>query len=256
MKIISYSLYGNLKRYTDPLIYNASNLSTFYKGWVINVYHDDSVPKDILDFLKNNGVCLINISTTNFSNFAPKFWRFLPVFDDKNELVIFRDSDSVFTEREVALVNQWLESDFNFHIIRDHQLHISPILAGMFGIKRNYFKFFTQQLISHISLVKSNFYNADQIFLGDFIYKKVIRNTLIHTSYFAFFNENYVRINKSIEYNDFIGAIYTEKQNKIDLVLEYDFIIGLPFCCAKFLRYKVRPVLYLSYIYNLITNFK
>lgn len=248
MKIISYSLYGNMSRYIEPLIYNALNLSSFYNGWIIWVYHDDSVSVDTLNVLKANGVKLINISTTKFSTFGAKFWRFLPVFENDIEVVIFRDSDSVLTDREVKLVNEWIESDFDFHIIRDHQLHISPILAGMFGIKQRFFSDFSRQLTENKSLVLSNLYNSDQLFLGDVIYSKVIRNTLIHTSFFAFSNEKFVRINKSNDSNNFIGAIYIENQSKTDILLNYDFIIGVPFWVAKLMRYKVRPVLYLSYL--------
>ena len=52
MKIISYSLYGNNFRYTEPLILNAKNLSNFYPEWIIRVYHDDTVSNDVLLILK------------------------------------------------------------------------------------------------------------------------------------------------------------------------------------------------------------
>ena len=124
------------------------------------------------------------------------------------------------------------------------------------GIKKRFFELFSHELLNNKSLVISLHYNSDQIFIGDFIYHKVVSNTLIHTSFFAFFNERYIRINKSIESNNFIGSIYTERQNKTDVILHYNFMVGIPFWVAKFLRYKVRPVLYLSYLFNLIFKSK
>ena len=254
MKIISYTLYGNDIRYITPLILNAKNKNDYYPGWKIRVYHDDTVSKEVLIALSNNQVQLINVCQSEFHkyNFAPKFWRFLPIFENDIEVLIIRDSDSIFTDREVSLVNKWLETDFDFHIIRDHQLHMSPILAGMFGIKQSFFKLFSNQLSKHKLLVSSNLYNSDQIFLGDVIYNKVITNTLIHTSFFAFSNEKFIRINKSNDSNNFIGAIYIESKGKTNIILNYDFMIGIPFWVAKLMRYKVRPVLYLSLINNQI----
>jgi hypothetical protein len=255
MKIISYSLYGDLNRYIEPLIFNAINLDLFYSGWQIRVYHDSTVPFKILDELSSLGVKLIHIQSTEFANFGAKFWRFLPVFENDIEYLILRDSDSIFTTREVNLVQNWINSESNFHIIRDHELHISPILAGMFGIKKALFPFFKAQLYTNKLKVK-NSYNADQKFLADYIYLKIRNKSMIHTSHFAFFGEKYTRISKCIDPDNFIGAIYVNYKDEVNNLLKYDFIIGIPFWAAKLLRYKIRPVLYLSYFYNLILRIK
>jgi hypothetical protein len=254
MKVISYSLYGDLNRYIEPLLFNAKNLDLFYFGWQIRVYHDSSVPVDKLKLLDDLGVQLIDIKKTTFSHIGAKFWRFLPVFENNIEILVLRDSDSIFSQREVALVHDWENSNLNFHIIRDHALHISPILAGMFGVKKNLFCFFKDH-ISQNKLVLSNRYNADQQFLADYIYSKIRHNCMIHTSHFAFFGENYIRIGKSTKADDFIGAVYTNNIEENN-ILHYDFIVGIPFWGAKLLRYKIRPVLYLSYFFNLVLRLK
>ncbi|CAG0903904.1 unnamed protein product, partial [Darwinula stevensoni] len=45
------------------------------------------------------------------------------------------DSDSLILDRERAAVQEWLDSDFMFHIMRDHPGHYAYILAGLWGAK-------------------------------------------------------------------------------------------------------------------------
>lgn len=256
MKLISYTLYGNNLRYIEPLIINAKNINEFYNEWEIRVYYDKTVPAEIINILIQYNVKLIDINNTIYSDFAPKFWRFLPVFEDTYDLIIFRDSDSIFTQRETRYVNEWAESNFDFHILRDHNLHISPILAGMFGIKKNFFLLFRQQLLINKKLTHSKIYNADQLFLADYIYKKIIKNCLIHTSYFALYGEKFCKISKVKDSKEFIGSIYTEEKKETNTIIKYDFIIGIPFWLAKLLRYRIRPVLFTSYFFNKILKIK
>ena len=255
MNLISYSLYGSAFRYTEPLIWNSKNLNSFYNGWIIRVYHDDSVPTSVLKTLSENGVYLVNIKDTKFLYFAPKFWRFLPVFENDIEVLIVRDSDSIFSNREVSLVNEWYNSKTEFHILRDHQLHIAPILAGMFGIKKDFFQIFSAELLSRKSLITSKTYNADQIFLADYIYKKIRNNCTIHTSYFAFKDERFVRIMKTADISNFIGSVFIDNHEINNSFINYNFMIGVPFWFAKLLRYKIRPVLYLSFFFHKVLNF-
>ncbi len=258
MKIISYSLYGNDARYTVPLDRNASSLHLYYPGWIVRVYHDDSVNRETLEKLELNNVQLVNINHTELSKFnlAPKFWRFLPILDKDVEVVLFRDSDSVFSARESMFVNDWLSSQKYFHIIRDHQLHISPILAGMFGVKKKGFDIFSEVLFDKREITSINNYNSDQIFLADHLYKKIVDSTLIHTAYFALSGEKYSRVNKSLEFNGFIGAIYLNNDSSNDILFDYDFIVGIPYWLAKLCRYKIRLVLYLSYVYSFLNQTK
>lgn len=258
MKIISYSLYGIDARYTVPLDRNASSLHLYYPGWIVRVYHDDSVAKETLEKLELNNVQLVNINHPELLkyNLAPKFWRFLPILDKDVDVVIFRDSDSIFSQRESEFVNEWLCSDKNFHVIRDHQLHISPILAGMFGVKRDGFDLFSRVLFDKSDIASINNYNSDQIFLADYLYKDIVNLTLIHTAYFALSGEKYTRVNKNLEKNGFIGAVYLNNESSNDILFDYDFIVGIPYWLAKLCRYKIRLVLYLSYVHSFFKSKK
>ncbi len=48
---------------------------------------------------------------------------------------VSRDLDSRFSEREEAAVKEWLESDRDFHFMRDHPFHGTTILGSGWGVK-------------------------------------------------------------------------------------------------------------------------
>lgn len=62
-------------------------------------------------------------------------WRFLPIFDQNVDIFMSRDLDSLPSEREQSIVNEWIRSTSTFHVIRDSQWHDTEILAGLWGAK-------------------------------------------------------------------------------------------------------------------------
>jgi hypothetical protein len=60
----------------------------------------------------------------------PMTWRFLPLMDPTVDRILSRDTDSLITAREVAAVNQWLNSNSTFHMMHDHPLHRGHLLLG------------------------------------------------------------------------------------------------------------------------------
>ena len=53
------------------------------------------------------------------------------------DLFASRDLDSRFSDREFSAVEDWLRSDKDFHLMRDHIGHGTEILGGMWGVKLN-----------------------------------------------------------------------------------------------------------------------
>jgi len=206
-KIISYSLYGNNRRYTAPLLENSKIALNLYSGWTIYVYHDYTVNQFFLDQLRQNGVVTINIEQSNHENLPAKMWRFLPVKDLNIDCVIFRDADSILTQRERDLVTQWLESDKSVHIIRDHPLHIAPILAGMFGIKRNSFHILSKIMDEITPKIKQRPIDYDQVFLADYFYPRIIKMALIHVSFFKYWAEEVIKIEAVSDGYNYIGSV-------------------------------------------------
>ena len=66
----------------------------------------------------------------------PRMWRFFVMLDPLVGRFISRDIDSeILMPRETAAVRQWLESNFTFHVMRDHPSHGGFMLAGLWGAK-------------------------------------------------------------------------------------------------------------------------
>jgi hypothetical protein len=65
--------------------------------------------------------------------------RFLAVDDPKVLYTIVRDLDSRLKFRELMAVNEWIASGLGFHSMRDHRLHIVPVMGAMFGMRRGLF---------------------------------------------------------------------------------------------------------------------
>ena len=132
----------------------------------------------------------------NVSQIFPMNWRFLPTLDPQVDIAFSRDLDSPFTQhREFEAVNEFLKSSKEFHFMRDHPQHNTPILGGLWGVK------LTKNIRSsiHQSFAKifesSMFYNgrnqrgSDQDLLGKFIWPWAKDYSLGHDSYFC---NNYV----------------------------------------------------------------
>ena len=129
--VISYSLYGDNVRYTEGAIANHRLMPIIYPGWKMRVYYDSTVPMDILRALDN--AHLVNMTG---SVIDPMMWRFLPAADPGVYAFGSRDIDARLSRREKAAVDEWLDSDYTFHVMRDHPSHGSFAMSGgMWGCK-------------------------------------------------------------------------------------------------------------------------
>ena len=58
------------------------------------------------------------------------------IFGDVYGIVLVRSALYRFTEREMFAVNEWIESHFLFHTIRDLDIHVNRLLVeGLWGVK-------------------------------------------------------------------------------------------------------------------------
>ena len=152
MKILAFSLYGDDPIYTIGAIKNSILHKNIFSDWEMRVYHNNTVPENVLEQLKNNGVNLIFPYTTLFRS------------------------------------NEWVESDKDFHIIREHPVgHNWVINAGMWGCKggvinniRNIMNDFLSRFDS-----RNNKY-SDQIFLKEVVYPMTPNKVIVHDEFFNY----------------------------------------------------------------------
>lgn len=173
-KVISFSIYGNLPKYTIGLLKNLDLSKQIYPGWDVYVYYNNTVPTEIIEKCKQyNHVTLFDM--TEFSG-PGMFWRFLPY--ENVERFISRDSDSRLNMREKSAVDEWIRSNKALHIMRDHRHHETLIYGGMFGLVIKPEINLKKDIIEWI--IKSNtslFERIEDIkFLEDYLYKRYINN--------------------------------------------------------------------------------
>jgi hypothetical protein len=95
--------------------------------------------------------------------------------------MISRDVDSRLLQREKAAVDEWINSNYKFHIMRDHLYHNTVILGGMWGVKKGLIDNISE-LISVYS--KGDFIQVDQNFLREKIYEIVKNDAMVHDEFF------------------------------------------------------------------------
>ena len=175
-KIISYSLYNDIAKNTYNAIINCMLSPKYYPGWICRFYMDNTVPVGLRQLLRTFEHVEVVIMPKHGESEA-MLWRFLPASDPTVDIMISRDADSWVSSREAACVNEWLNSDKNFHIIRDHCYHTREIMGGMWGC-RNHILPQMKDLVTEY--IKTNTY--DQGFLTKDIYPLVKNDMIIHLS--------------------------------------------------------------------------
>ena len=198
MKVISFSLWGDNPKYTVGAFKNAQLTNTIYKGWISRFYCASSVPADIISELKNIPNCEVILMEQD--GWQGLFWRFLAASDSQVSVMISRDTDSRLTLREKEAVDEWIDSDKKFHIMRDHPLHDCEILGGLWGVKAPFLHNMDRLIATYNKDVTKG---TDQMFLREIIYPIVKDEAFVHDPFF----EKKPFPSKRVGYQ-FVGEIY------------------------------------------------
>ena len=139
--IVGFSLYGNFSdkgthdRYIEAMENVADQVRLVYPGWVVRIYATAENSR-ILEKTFGSGrrnhvdICVVesvlDLSRSHLlkaHQLSPRVWRFLPLLDPMVDLFMSRDAESYIFEREVAAVQEWLNSSAAFHSMRDNINH-------------------------------------------------------------------------------------------------------------------------------------
>ena len=202
-KIISFSLWGENPKYTVGALRNAELAATIYRDWICRFYCGKSVPENITLQLKSHKNVEV-VDMDEQGDWTGMFWRFYACED--SDVMISRDTDSRLSFREKNAVDEWLESNKDFHIMRDHPYHTTEILGGMWGCRNGILRDI-KKLIEDYH--KGDFWQVDQNFLREKIYPLVVNQSIIHDSYLKYNTDSKKfpteRINK-----EFVGDVFDE----------------------------------------------
>jgi hypothetical protein len=204
-KVISISVWGNKPAYSIGAIKNIQIAQELFPDWICRIFVDGTVPTHYVEkMLEYSNVELAQIDD---SNLYGMFWRFYSMFQSEDDIVISRDSDSRLSEREKRCVDEWLESDKKYSIIRDHHRHYDwPMLGGMWGMKG---RLDDEILSSMEKYAQHHAYAGDQVFLKDVIWPEAEKDSIIH----GFLEVDWMRETRNDEH--FIGQGYDENDNPL-----------------------------------------
>lgn len=216
-RVISFSLWGNNPTYSHGALENAKLALKFYPDFECWFYiHKDTVKAEVINELSALKNVKIVFKAGDLSDLSvkPMMWRFEPIDDPDVEVMLSRDTDTRFLEREKMAVMEWLHSNKTFHIMRDHPHHAFKILGGMFGTRKfNNFSW-TKSIQNY---PRNSPRDYDQKFLEDIIYPQIKDSALIHTSFKHYDGESYKPFPIEFsEKHDFVGEyIYADDSRSI-----------------------------------------
>jgi hypothetical protein len=140
-KILSYSVFNdpNIKmrkpnnHYIRCAIKNIYIARHYYPDWIIRYYVDETtVSENVIKYFREQD---IEVITKKYNDsFPPICWRFLSL-NEPNAVVLVRDIDLFPTLCEKLCVNEWINSDYKFNVIRFYEGMAIHVPAGMFGVK-------------------------------------------------------------------------------------------------------------------------
>ena len=205
LSVFSFVIYGNDKKYTNGLLANIKLIQDKYPSWKVWVYYGSDLDESTLsNYSKYPNVVLI---PTNATGYLTKFFRYFPIDDSHVDICIIRDADSRVNDRDKVCINEFLNSDKLFHIIRDHPNHYRTIMAGMWGIKKGALAESIQGLFFNWKQLNTIDFWSDTKFLTDCIYPKVYKISLIHDD-LNLCNDSPQSIPHLRDGNHFIGQVY------------------------------------------------
>ena len=179
MKVIAFSLWGDNPKYTVGAVNNAKIAKDLFPDWTCRFYIAHDVPQHIVQQL---GQLDSECCPMAGSGWNGMFWRFFAA--DSHDTMISRDTDSRLSEREKSAIDEWLDSDKDFHIMRDHPYHATEILGGMWGVRNGVLKGIKGMIKEYNKGAFDDKYQVDQNFLKEIVYPMVKDNALVHDEFF------------------------------------------------------------------------
>jgi hypothetical protein len=177
------------------MIENANILSRHFPDARVQVYVANDVPSEILRQLSEiPRVRIVHVSRKK--GILNMFDRFTAIDDPDCSLMFVRDADSRPHARDIACIEDFIQSDKMLHIIRDHYWHgFIHIPGGLWGIRKaamkgtmaaNIHRWLNRRQMPASVLGMQGMQGprlppqCDQLFLRDVLYPRLKGNALIH----------------------------------------------------------------------------
>ncbi|MDR0479587.1 MAG: tetratricopeptide repeat protein [Burkholderiaceae bacterium] len=183
--IIAFSLFGCDLKYCEPAVLNVQEQPHIYPHWVCRFYVDGSVPSSVIARLRAGGAQIVPVQGPA-RQWPGEMWRLLALDDPQAHRILFRDADSVISQREARAVEQWLASGKRFHMMRDWGSHTELMLAGLWGVVAGSLPPLEQLMQPFMSKPLQSRHFADQYFLRQYVWPYARQSLMQHDSVFGF----------------------------------------------------------------------
>lgn len=204
--VISFSIYGNAEKYMRGLHENCKDINRIYPDFWIYVFVGNDFDNATLNIL--GGIKNLNLIYTGLSGHINMSYRFFSIDYPEVGIAFSRDCDCRIILRDQYCINTFIQSNKFFQIIRDNESHCTPILGGMWGIKKGALDTSMFYLFSRFAerKVGDYGYGDDQFFLAEHVYPRIKTRSLIFDGRFHFFkDEEVVRIEVPDEITEYGG---------------------------------------------------
>jgi len=180
--VISFSLWGTAPFYSYGAMINLILSRTVYPGWTCRFYVDASVPRACIAFLADNGadVCKIEDEYPGVGLFQ----RFLVMNDPTVGRFLVRDCDARLSAAEADLVQQWIDSGYPFHVVRDHVLHNELMIGCLWAGRTDCDIDIVELMRRYFAGVPTARYGHDQFMLGRQLWPLIRSRCLVHDKYY------------------------------------------------------------------------
>lgn len=219
--VIAYSLWGDKPIYWVGALRNIEHANKYFPGWKCRFYIDKNCDQHLIDSIEGENVEKIMMESTgsndNSYHHQGMLWRFSASEDEDVNIFLSRDCDSRFSSREIHAINEWLASDKDFHIMRDHPYHGVPILGGMWGCRNGIMrKISLSTLIDKWCENKRTSYSfgIDQDFLREVVYDLVRDYSMEHSEFGLRYGGEIRPFPTERTNYDFVGNVFDENEER------------------------------------------
>jgi hypothetical protein len=209
--VVAYSLWGDNPMYWIGALKNIDLANRLLSDFISRFYIDKNCKTELINTIKGKNVEVVLVDSKD--SFHGMFWRFWASEDPEVDIFLSRDCDSRISEREVAAVNEWLKSDKDFHIMRDHPYHTVPILGGMWGCRNGILRDIkiSKQIENWNKFSRKG---IDQDFLGQVIYPYIRNKAMEHSEFGLRFGVD-IRPFPSLRNDyEFVGDVFDENDER------------------------------------------
>jgi hypothetical protein len=195
--IVSFSLYGNYKKYAPTLYGQLEVIPTQLPGWQAVVHTPIDIPDEVSNEILSRGAALVRLNGGETEEEAssinsPKIsvlgheaalWRFLPSMDVLPFITL--DADDSFDTNLPKKVQKWLNSGLPFFIFKPIEL-LLPMAAGRWGGRAIDDQPPIPDMLDRLNEYCDNFFGFDEAFLKKEIYPLVKKAGVYRSAYWPF----------------------------------------------------------------------